>query len=146
MTEGRHISQPDIGVGTMDHLGAWVYGDLQLDMWDTGITKEGKANVAYLVSHPDSPEPDHRVFLGWDYYPAPSLDLREDATAGALIGFLASYADSLRFAEDREQWFADQGTQPPGGLFDQLRHWADFAVAHADDFACWANDLEAECA
>lgn len=139
--EIRPVSQPDIGVGTMDSLGVWSRDDFQLNLWDTGIREFGKAQVAYVLSHPRSSEPDNRILVGWDYAP-PESDLENrGALAEGLLGELTSTLDSLDEAEDEEEWFASFGTQGPGSSLDQLRFWSEFLVDKRDELKSWADEI-----
>lgn len=86
-----------------DHLGTWTqdFSDVscRLDLWDTGRTGEfGKSELRYALAFVPIPETDFSrkvvIIEGEDFHPSPLHAIDSDATAAALVSFMAYYGET----------------------------------------------------
>lgn len=119
-----------------DHLGTWTSypseTSYRLDLWDTGRTYSyGKSELRYTLAI-IAPPVDSRpvLFDGEDFHPSPLLAIDSDETAGDLLGFFASYGESIRYS----------GADADVPEFTSRQREA--LAAHYKDLSVWAMELE----
>jgi len=82
-------------VNTVDFVG-WT---VRLDLWDTGRTRDGKSELRYALAFVPEPATDLTrrvvIFDGEEYWPAPSIAIDSDESAGGLLSFFAHDGESL---------------------------------------------------
>jgi hypothetical protein len=123
-----------------DHLGTWTFEPyisshpsdaltLRLSLWDTYRTRDGKSELRYCLSIVEGSAEYSRnpiTFEGADFYPSPLHAIDSDATAAALIGFFAYYAESESARE--EQGFSERQSEA--------------LTSHADALTLWGMELD----
>lgn len=86
-----------------DHLGTWTRelsgkASARLDLWDTGRTDSyGKSELRYALWICDDPvdtDAPSVIIEGEDFHPSPLHAIDSDASAAALISFMAYYGDT----------------------------------------------------
>jgi hypothetical protein len=122
-------------VNTADFVG-WT---VRLDLWDTGRTRDGKSELRYALAFVPEPATDLSrrvvIFDGEQYWPAPSIAIDSDESAGALLSFFAHDGEVLRFSDGNPE------ESITGEFTDEQR---ELLAAEYEAISLWSMELEAD--
>lgn len=120
-------------VNTVDFTG-WT---VRLDLWDTGRTRDGKSELRYALAFVPEPASDLTrrvvIFDGEQYWPAPSIAIDSDESAGALLSFFAYDGESLSYRPDEDD-------ENIGGKYSEEQR--ELLVAQYEALSVWSQELE----